>query len=97
MESTTTLFGRVGAAICWYFDGEFETPRHDYRLAARLVKRLPWVLRGEFDVLDDFELFALLGRGRQLAAAGRGDGSAIPGIRGRAREAGAALVEGKVI
>ena len=59
MESTTTLFGRVGAAICWYFDGELETPRHDYRLAARLVKRLPWVLRGEFDVLDDFQLFAL--------------------------------------
>jgi hypothetical protein len=59
MESTTTLFGRVGAVICWYFDGELETPRHDYRLAARLVKRLPRVLRGDFDVLDDFELFAL--------------------------------------
>ena len=59
MKSTTTLFGRVGAAICWYFDGELETPRHDFPLAARLVKRLPWVLRGDFDVLDDFELFAL--------------------------------------
>ena len=59
MESTTTLFGRVGAAICWYFDGELETPRQDYRLAARLVNRLPRVLRGDFDVLDDFQLFAL--------------------------------------
>ena len=59
MESTTTLFGRVGAAICWYFDGEFKTPRHDRLLAARLVKRLPRILRGDFDVLDDFQLFAL--------------------------------------
>ncbi len=41
VESTTTLFGRVGAAICWYFDGELDTPLHDYPLAARLVRRLP--------------------------------------------------------
>ena len=59
MESTTTLFGRIGAVIYWYFDGELETPEHDHRLAARLVKRLPRVLRGDFDVLDDRQLFAL--------------------------------------
>jgi hypothetical protein len=59
MESTTTLFGRIGAVICWYFDGEIETPQHDYRLAARLVKRLPRVLQGDFDVLDDRHLLAL--------------------------------------
>ena len=47
------------AAICWYFDGELETPRHDFPLAARLVKLLAWVLRSDIDVLDDFQLFAL--------------------------------------
>jgi hypothetical protein len=60
MESTTTLSGRVGAAICWYFDGELsKTPQRDYRMAARLLKRLSRILRGDFDVLDDRHLFAL--------------------------------------
>jgi hypothetical protein len=43
--------------ICWYLDGE--SPAKDYPQAARLVKLLPRILRGDYKALDSNDLFDL--------------------------------------
>lgn len=53
-----TLFGKVAMVVCWYFDGTNEG-YEDFKVAARLVRRVPALLGGRFEKLTEYDLFCL--------------------------------------
>lgn len=54
----TTLIGRIGMVICWYFDGEMGT-EDDAKTVRQILRLLPRLLKGKFDRISDYHSFCL--------------------------------------